>query len=149
MDSRAGSPKILTATTHRSLARGLSCPSAFVRESCKRLSLASTHHRPQRHPAGLRRGLARHVCARTISSWSDPTSPTGLRLHSGDPPPRWLSPLNFTEILSHKTPVRAPHLSSYLCIPTEQVDRARAYPDRIRCSDRIQCSECTDNFMSA
>ena len=83
-------------------------PSAFVRESCKRLSLASTRHRPQRHPAGLRRGLARHVCARTNSSWFDPTSRTGLKLHSGDPPPRWLSPLNFTEILSHNTPVRAP-----------------------------------------
>ena len=64
-------------------------------------------------------------------------------LHSGDLPPRWLSPLNFTEILSHKTPVRASHPSSYLCIPTEQVDRARDYPDRIR------CSECTNNFVSA
>ena len=94
-------------------------PSAFVRESCKRLSLASTRHRPQRHPAGLRRGLARHVCARTNSSWFDPTSRTGLRLHSGDPPPRWLSPLNFTEIISQETPVRAPH--SALVLPSKSI----------------------------
>ena len=50
MDSRAGSPKILTATTHRSLAQWTVVPSAFVRER-ERANDGSSG--ADKHPADL------------------------------------------------------------------------------------------------